>query len=305
MTDQEIVTLRDLNYIARRDYKPGAEVTARLLALSQSLLVGTYRTFVDVDAGYLLGMMAGTKDGSWGPHHEMIGRLAAEMGVTVKPVPAPSPVVVAPPPPDPVAVQPSPVPGELKAQLEAMGFCFAKESGTLEGFKLVTDGAPEGKYYGYVGVIDGALRLFAGIREKIGQAWPNVDRNPNLPIIMGPVVERDGAISWDFEPPLTAAEPNPHPFKTFLIYLGGFRRGVGPRGKVAGKYIDFGTFEAGRGKRWFSKRTGSATPDIDVSHGYDADNPNPFFLKVDGQLRRVVVGSDGVLRAGEVVDENQ
>ena len=98
MTDQEISTLRDLNYIARRDYKPGAEVTARLLALSQSLLVGTYRTFVDVDAGYLLGMMAGTKDGSWGPHREMIGRLAAEMGVAVKPVPAPSPVVVAPDP---------------------------------------------------------------------------------------------------------------------------------------------------------------------------------------------------------------
>lgn len=192
--------------------------------------------------------------------------------------------------------------GQMREILTDMGAVFASD-GTFSGFKLITKGAPEGDYFGYVGVNDGALRLFAGIRESIRGAWMNrqVDKNPNLPVVMGPVVERDGAISWDWSPPIFGSDPNPNPFKTFLIYLAGFVRGIGPR-KAAGPFLDFGTFEAGRGVRWFVRRAGSTTPDIDVALQMDSEG---VALRIGGRLRRITLGPNGEVWAAELVDENQ
>ncbi len=205
------------------------------------------------------------------------------------------------PVPPPVSTQ---VPASTRTELESMGFDFAP-NGELSGFRLITQGAPEGDYYGYVGVNDGALRLFAGIRKKLGLPWPNVDVNRNLPVIMGPVTERDGAISWDFDPPLRAEDPNPRPFKTFLIYLAGFVRGVGPRSASnVGRFIDFCTFEKGRGIRWSTRRAGSTTPDIDTALQLDAENANAVAVRVGGQLRRLTIDGSGKPAFGEVVEED-
>ena len=53
----EVSTLRDLNYVARRDLKPPADVVNRLLVMSQMLAAGTFRSWNDPDRSALLGMM--------------------------------------------------------------------------------------------------------------------------------------------------------------------------------------------------------------------------------------------------------
>lgn len=307
-TTEELQTLADLNYIARVTIKPPADIIGRLMVLSSALKNGTYKQWQDADRGYILGLMASTKDGKY--WRSLLDRFAAEIGVTIQNVitstqPAPAPT----PAPTPTPAPPTPqVPEntDLRAQLEAMGFEFAP-SGQIAGFKLLSQGAPEGDYFAYVGAADGALRLFAGIQAKIGGAWPDVNTNENLPVIMGPVTERDGGVSWDYSPPLDGSDPgHPRPGKTFIMYMQGFIRGIGPRGrKNVGRFLDFGSFEPGRGVRWFTRRTGSQTPDIDVALELDADNSSPVVVKVKGQLRRLTIGDDGRPAFAETVDESQ
>lgn len=217
--------------------------------------------------------------------------------------PAPPPVISPPVPPvSPLPPVSGDVAGQVRAVMTSMGAVFNAE-GTLEGFKLKTLGAPEGPYFGYFGVNDGALRIFAGIREMIGGLWGNrqVDENKNLPRIMY-AVERDGAISWDWSPPIFGEDANPNPFKTLLIFLGGFKRWVGPRQGLSKFPIDIGTFEAGRALRFFVRRPGSTTPDIEVPLQLDAEG---VAIRVGGELRRVIVDADGILAVGNTVDENQ
>lgn len=318
LSDDEILNVRHFNYEARREYatyENNRPLHDRFMTMT--LALHAKEPWPDPDPGTLLGMMAQTAQGKFPPNFDLIKRYAADVGITIKNVPAPSTVVQPPVVEQPPVVTPIPTPppssidpafkAQLRAALEEMGANFASD-GTFGALNFASFGAPEGPAFGYVGVNDGASRQFTGIRLKPGQSWPNIDTNPNLPVVMGPVLERDGALSWDFNP---VADPS-RPFKSFLIYMAGFLRGAGPRGIMrsdgrkfpVGKYLDFGTFEAGRGWRFFTLRTGSATPDIDVAHGYDADNANPFFVKVAGQLRRVGIDADGRLIAGEVVDEN-
>lgn len=194
------------------------------------------------------------------------------------------------------------VPADIKAALEAMGVEFS--GNVISGLKLTESGNPEGTMYGYVGVDDAGLRLFNGIRKKIGtDVWSaeTVDVNRNLPVIMGPVVERDGAVSWDWNPPLVGGESDPYPNKTFLMYLAGFVRGSGPR-KTVGPYMDFGSFEAGRGIRWFVRRPGSQSPDTEVIIQIDAQG---LAIRVGDGLRRITMAADGSLRAGDPIIEDQ
>src|SRR5512141_1062942 len=118
-TPSEISTLRDLVFIARQAAPP-ADISQRLLALSQALAARTYRSWSDPDPGTLLGYMAATGDGAY--WRALIDSFAAEIGTTVKSigtpsvarapaqpaaVPAAPATAVAPPPrarPDPAAV---------------------------------------------------------------------------------------------------------------------------------------------------------------------------------------------------------
>lgn len=314
LTDAEIKVVRDINYAARKEYQTdGSPMWDRFIAMTNALGAGTYKQWMDPDRGFLLSMMAKTSHGLDSDNRKIIDKFAAAIGVTIRDVPAPGAVATPPTAPTPIPT-PSPAPDvttdsplevQMRAYLEKIGVDFAGD-GSLSGFKLASTGAPEGKFYGYVGANDFGLRLFSGIRAMIGKAWPNVDVNPNSPVIMGPVTERDGVVSWDISPPLMGEDPNPRPNKTFGMVLAGFLRGRGPRGmNNVGKYLDFGTFEAGRGVRWFTRRTGSATPDIDVALHLDPDNGNAVAMKLGGQLRRVTVDPDGRLIAGEVVSEDQ
>jgi hypothetical protein len=205
---------------------------------------------------------------------------------------------------DPVPLPPPnvEVPTDLIAQLEAMGVEFSRD--LISGIKYTEFDNPEGTMYGYSGVDDAGLRQFNGIRKKIGtDVWSaeTIDVNRNLPVIMGPVVERDGAVSWDWNPPINGDDPNPYPNKTFLMYLAGFVRGSGPR-KTVGPYMDFGSFEAGRGIRWFVRRPGSQSPDTEVIIQMDAQG---LAIRVGDGLRRITMAGDGSLRAGDPIIEDQ
>jgi hypothetical protein len=85
------------------------------------------------------------------------------------------------------------------------------------------------------------------------------------------------------------------------MYLAGFIRGSGPR-KTAGPFMDFGSFEAGRGIRWFVRRPGSATPDTEVIIQMDAQG---LAIRVGDGLRRISMNPDGTLRAGDPIIEDQ
>jgi hypothetical protein len=197
------------------------------------------------------------------------------------------------------------LPPAAVSSLEQQGAVFAPD-GTLSGFKLITKGAPEGDYFGYMGVNDGALRIFGGIRESIGGSWANrqVDANRNLPIIMH-AFERDGAISWDWDPPIFGEDPNPNPYKSLLFYLNGFQRGVGPRPGNGRFPLDILTFEKGRSLRFSVGRRDGTNPDIDVALQLHPGTPDAVSIRVGDQLRRIIVGADGILRVGAVTDENQ
>jgi hypothetical protein len=270
-TPAEISTIGDINFRARTAIVLFAGEKDRLLKLGYALKDGTYQIWPasDPEPDHVLGLMAATPDVlNDAGHLALLTKFANAIHVGIKPlarqridnvppvepVPTPPPVVVEDPA-DPAPPAP-PANGDLaaavRAELERIGVVYNAE-GTLEGFKLKTLGAPEGSYYGYMGVVDGALRLFAGIREKIFGKWPQADVNRNLPVVMH-AYERDGAISWDWSAPLTADDPNLNPFKSLLIYLGGFKRGVGPRKGVSKHPIDIGTFESSRAVRLFVRR---------------------------------------------------
>lgn len=114
LSTEQIQKLGDLNFLARTklSLQPGELI--RLLALAGALKAGTYREWQDGDRSVILGLMAATPDGQWNKEHEgdVVGLLAAEIGVTVANVTRPGVSVVPaqPPPPPPVVVQPSPVP---------------------------------------------------------------------------------------------------------------------------------------------------------------------------------------------------
>lgn len=315
VTADELRTIRDLNYLARKALGHTGTLSQQLYQFNQDVL-GNLSTYHGQEmTARMLHAMASTPDGKWGPHRQLLHKFADELGVSIPGddfiFPAPAAPVVQPPAQDP-APKPTPTAppsgdfaAQLRSALTAMGGEF-NEEGTLQGFKFKGMGNPEGDFYAYVGSPDAGLRLFSGIREKIGGQWPSVDVNRNLPVIMGPVTERDGAISWDYDPPLLGSDPNPRPNKTFLMYFAGFIRGIGPRNWTnVGRFLDFGTFEAGRGIRFNYRRPGSHTPDFQVAHGYDADDQNPNFIRVDGRLRRVRVDGSGVLFAGEAIDESE
>jgi hypothetical protein len=194
------------------------------------------------------------------------------------------------------------VPADLRAQLEAIGVVFATD-GTIEAIKYTTF-SEEGKVTGYAGMNDAAWRTFSNIRSKIGSEWPDTESNPNLPVLMGPVFERDGALSYDFAPPVIGgSSADQHPNKTFLQYFAGFRRGIGPREfDDVGPYMDFGSFEAGRGIRWFVRRPGSESPDTEVVIQMDAQG---LAIRVAGGLRRITMAADGRLVAGDPIIEDQ
>lgn len=105
-TPEEISTLRDLNYIARRDIRPPTEVINRLLTMSFALKDGTIKQWQDSDRSYLLGLMASTADGKY--WRSLLDRLAAEIGVPIAdvttstsstPQPVPTPPAPQVPPP--------------------------------------------------------------------------------------------------------------------------------------------------------------------------------------------------------------
>lgn len=312
-TPAEITTIGDLNFLARIKLTLYPGEKDRLLQLAAALKAGTYQAWpaTEREPDHILGLMAATPDGQYAPNRALLTRFANAIHVGI------APVVRNPPLPDAGDDDPAPLPppqttpppsGDISAQVRAalaqMGATFAAD-GTLSGFKLLSTGAPEGNHYAYVGSSDGALRIFSGIREKIGGAWPNVDVNRAFPVIMC-AIERDGAISFDYDPPLLGTDPNPRPFKTLLVYLAGFLRGIGPRGpNNVGKYIDIGTFEKGRGVRLNVRRSGSTTPDIDTVLQFDPDHPDAVCVRVGGLLRRVTIDSNGNLAAGEVVNEDQ
>lgn len=192
-------------------------------------------------------------------------------------------------------------PGDLTAK----GFDFAA-NGEISGFRMVSMGSPEGPIYGFMGMNDAGFRVLSGVRVKPGSSWPDIERNGNLPIIFH-AIERDGGISWDYEPGVIAGDANPRPRKTFIMYLGGFRKLIGPRAKDAvGRFLDFCSLETGRGFRFNTfPAGGSASGDISTALQLDPDNPNAAVIRVGDQLRRIVLGADGNLKAGEVVDESQ
>jgi hypothetical protein len=312
---RKIKVLGDLNYRARRDYgiPLGSEMWNRYLSMWEA--IRGVQKWSDPQAPKMLGMMALTGDGKYPDNRVILEEYARSIGIPID-LNQPSPTGEAPAPvpnPAPPVVEPAPpVSGDLAAQMReimtTMGCVFNSE-GTLEAHKYKSVGAPEGPSYGYAGVNDGAPRWFGNIREMIRGKWGQrqVDVNNNLPVIMH-AWERDGAISWDWRPPIFGEDPNPNPFKTLLIYLAGFKRGGGPRDvprsdgtRFPVGAIDIGTFEAGRAIRLFVRRAGSTTPDIDVPLQLDGEG---ISIRVGGQLRRVVVDGDGVLRAGAVVDEN-
>lgn len=111
-TPDEIITIRDLNFEARRDYGLALKdpaLNSKFLVMSFAIL--DRRPWSDPEASRMLGMMAATNAGAWGPNRALIDRYAAEVNVTVANVPGPSgdlPVPV-PPPVQPLPTEP-PIP---------------------------------------------------------------------------------------------------------------------------------------------------------------------------------------------------
>jgi hypothetical protein len=233
----EIKTLQDLNYLARTAYTADGDAKwDRFMVMQTALGNGSYLTWTDANRGELLSLMASTPDGAYPPNLAIVQKFASAIGVVLGGAPVP---VVVPTPAPPVVSLPS----DLQAALESVGFEFAS-NGQISGFKLISIGAPEGTFYAYVGASDAGLRLFSGISSMIGREWADgQNTNPNLPVIMGPVTERDGGISWD----VIGSSVR----KTFVMYLAGFLKGRGPRkGAIGGRFLDFCTFESGRGWRF-------------------------------------------------------
>lgn len=195
----------------------------------------------------------------------------------------------------PVANVPANVSGDLFSQLTALGFEFY--NGRIKGVKLRSPGPDkEGDAFGYLGMDDGALRAFYNIVVKIGSVWPDYETNPNLPVIMGPVVERDGGISRD----LIGSGKR----KTHVTYLAGRIKGGEARTAAnVGKWVDEVYWEDGRGVR-FSVMLPGGNPlgDILPTLALDAKG---VIVRAGDQLRRLVVGADGRPDFGEVVDENE
>ena len=112
MDGAQLKTLADLNFIARRDYKPAEPLLSRMIAFTQALSSrdsGMVRGFVNAnraDVSNQLGMMAATKDGEYWKGQGIFDAFSGEFGVAVAIVPPPG-QTPAPNPPAP----PSPAPG--------------------------------------------------------------------------------------------------------------------------------------------------------------------------------------------------
>src|SRR5678810_1047926 len=119
-TTAEVQTLGDLNYLARVALNQTGEYKDRLYTLAMQLKAGTWSQWNDPDKGYILGLMAATPDGQYGPNRQLIYEFAAMIGVTVKNVTIPTnvvtpPVVVLPPSAPPPATVPSSVEEAIRA----------------------------------------------------------------------------------------------------------------------------------------------------------------------------------------------
>jgi hypothetical protein len=292
LNEQEKHFLREAIYVASIDANP--TLATALKQLNEMVLDDTYpywtnKAVIDSAIARSPGYMA-----AW---DSLLRELKDAPPVGIEnPTPEPTPPEESYPhvPSDAVA-------DEVREALRSMGVAF-HPNGEIAGFKLRCQSA-EGDFFAFLGVSDGALRLLSGIREKIGGQWPDVDRNPDLPMTMH-AYERDRGISWDYEPPLLASDANPRPFKTFIMYLAGFAKNVGPRGKNnVGKFIDIGTFEKGRGIRFNTMPSESPTPDIMTAIRIDPDVDDAVSIRVGGALRRVVVDENGGLRVGDYVNE--
>jgi hypothetical protein len=102
---------------------------------------------------------------------------------------------------------------------------------------------------------------------------------------------------------VAAGQTDPFPNKTDICYFGGFRRGVGPRGlRDIGPYMDCGTFETGRGIRYFVRRPGSSSPDTETIVQMDTGG---LAIRVGDGLRRVRMRPDGTLYVTEPIIEDQ
>ena len=110
LSPTEISILRDLSYVARTVYAPewSGVLYDRLMAMSRVLKEGTYKTWIDSERGELLGMLAETPDGRYGPNREIIDHFATVIGVTVGG--GASPIIDSGTTPSPVVITPTPTP---------------------------------------------------------------------------------------------------------------------------------------------------------------------------------------------------
>lgn len=106
-SDSEIVTLRDINFAARRDYglQPGQDLWDRLIAMS--LAMQAKQQWSDSQESHLLGMMAATPTGVWPANRALLNRYAAAIGATIATVAPPSGSLPVPSGPNPVPTQPT------------------------------------------------------------------------------------------------------------------------------------------------------------------------------------------------------
>jgi hypothetical protein len=143
-TATEVQTLGDLNYLARAALNHTGEYKDRLYTLAMQLKAGTWNQWNDPDRGYILGLMAATPDGQYGPNRQLLNEFAAIIGVTVKNVsiPTPSPVVVVPPPVSPpVVTAPSNIEDAIRAivrdELRKAGGITALTNNVIDGNLVV------------------------------------------------------------------------------------------------------------------------------------------------------------------------